>query len=337
VLAEIDTEPSFQPPFWLRNRHLQSILPSLALRRPGVRRRCTQLIRNSSARVLECGNGVRLLGYAAAAARPAGSRARLAIILHGWEGSSDSMYVLSLGQFLLERGMDVFRLNLRDHGDSHHLNRGLFHSCLLPEVRDAVVALARQYPGHQRSMIGFSLGGNFALRVGAALAGRADLLARIIAVSPVLDPQVTLVALEDGLPLYRRYFIRKWRRSLTRKQRAWPDDYDFTRLSELDTLTAMTEQLVLRHTGYRTLAEYFQGYAITGSALQGLKVPSRILLSQDDPIIPSRDVSRLAMNPALSVMVTRHGGHCGFRDSLSGRAWVDRFVHESLTGQSCHT
>jgi len=334
VPAEIDAELSFQPPFWLRSRHLQSILPSRVLRRPGVRRRCMQLIRSSSARVLECGNGVRLLGYAAAAARTAGSPARLAIILHGWEGSSDSMYVLSLGQFLLERGVDVFRLNLRDHGDSHHLNRGLFHSCLLPEVRDAVVALARQYPGHQRSMIGFSLGGNFALRVGAALAGNADLLAQIIAVSPLLDPEATLVALEGGLPLYRRYFIHKWRRSLLRKQRAWPDDYDFTRLSELDTLTVMTEQLVLRHTGYRSLAEYFRGYAITGPALQDLQVPSRILLSRDDPIIPSRDVSLLAMNPALSVMMTRYGGHCGFRDSLVRSAWVDRFVHEALMGHA---
>lgn len=292
-----------------------------------------QLIRNSAARILDCGEGVRLLGYASAAARSDGLPARLAIILHGWEGSSDSIYVLSLGQYLLEHGLDVFRLNLRDHGDSHHLNRGLFHSCLLPEVRGAIMALAHHYPGHQRAMIGFSLGGNFALRVGAALAGRTDILSRIIAVSPVLDPQATLGALESGMPLYRRYFIHKWRRSLIRKQRAWPNDYDFARLSELDSLTVMTEKLVLRHTGYRSLTEYFAGYAITGPALRDLQVPSRILISRDDPIIPSGDVSRLAMNPALSVTVTPHGGHCGFRDSFTGSSWADRFVHEALTGQ----
>lgn len=366
--AEPPADASFRPPAWLRNAHVQSILPSLPLRRPGVRRRCAPLIRRSQPLVLECGDGVRLLGFAAsalvegpaptapasAATRPAASAlvlaarsaasapilvgrtdescARLAIILHGWEGSSDSMYVLSLGQYLLERGFDVFRLNLRDHGDSHHLNPGLFHSCLLPEVRGAVLALARRYPRHQRSLIGFSLGGNFALRVGASLGARADVLAKIVAVSPVLDPRTTLLALEAGPPLYRRYFIRKWRRSLRRKQRAWPHEYDFAQLPRLRTLTVMTEDLVLKHTDYRSLAEYFQGYAITGAALRELRVPSRVLISRDDPIIPARDLPRLHQSPMLSVTVTRHGGHCGFRDSLAGNGWVDRFVYDSLMG-----
>ena len=39
------------------------------------------------------------------------------------------------------RGFDVVRLNLRDHGETHHLNRDLFHSCRLPEVVGAVRAL----------------------------------------------------------------------------------------------------------------------------------------------------------------------------------------------------
>jgi len=357
VPAEPPADPSFRPPPWLRNAHIQSILPSLPLRRPGVRRRCAQLIRSSEPVVLECGDGVRLLGFVARALAPVSidgpaaaltpaappaaqpsalaptsieAGARLAIILHGWEGSSDSMYVLSLGQYLLERGFDVFRLNLRDHGDSHHLNAGLFHSCLLPEVRGAVLALAERYSRHRRSLIGFSLGGNFALRVGASLGPRADAIARIVAVSPVLDPRTTLGALESGWPLYRRYFIRKWRRSLYRKQHAWPGEYDFARLPRLRTLTVMTRELVLRHTAYRSLEEYFEGYAITGPVLRELRVPSRVLISRDDPIIPARDLPRLHDSPMLSVTLTRHGGHCGFRDSLAGYGWVDRFVYDSL-------
>ena len=330
----------FRPSFWLRGPNLQSIFPSLSVRKPLVRRRCAALLKSSETVLLDCGEGVRLLGHFAAASSAlrttsrlgtaAGSKRRLAIILHGWEGSSDSMYVIGLGQYLLERGFDVFRLNLRDHGESHHLNRDIFHSCRLPEVRGAVCRLAQLYPEHCRSMVGFSLGGNFALRIGASLEPGGQELSRIVAVSPVLDPQATLQALETGLPLYRRYFIDKWRRSLLKKQQAWPGQYDFAHLSQRLDLTRMTEDLVLKHTQYATLAQYLQGYAITGEGLRSLQVPSHLIASQDDPIIPAQDLSRLHPHPQLQITVTEHGGHCGFRDSLFGDGWLDRFIYEDL-------
>ena len=64
--------------------------------------------------------------------------ARTAVLVHGWEGNAESLYILSLAQQLFDLGFDVVRLNLRDHGDTHHLNRELFHSCRLPEVVGAV-------------------------------------------------------------------------------------------------------------------------------------------------------------------------------------------------------
>lgn len=244
------------------------------------------------------------------------------------------MYVVSLAHYLLQRGFDVFRLNLRDHGESHHLNRDIFHSCRLAEVRGAVSRLAQLFPDQWRAMVGFSLGGNFALRIGASLEPGRAALSRIVAVSPVLEPAATLQALETGLPLYRRYFIDKWRRSLRKKQRAWPQLYDFANLSQLRDLTRMTEELVLRHTEYATLAEYLQGYAITGEVLRSLQVPSRIIASRDDPIIPARDLTRLYSHPKLQITLTDHGGHCGFRDSLFGDGWLDRFIHEDLVNES---
>src|SRR6202030_2589673 len=114
---------------------------------------------------------------------------------------------------------------------THHLNRELFHSCRLPEVIGAVRALQQQLQGRPLQLVGFSLGGNFMLRV-AAQAREAGLdLARVIAVSPVLEPAETLLALKRGLPGYQRYFVRKWLRSLRKKQAAWPDSYDVSDLA----------------------------------------------------------------------------------------------------------
>ncbi|MFO1395124.1 MAG: hypothetical protein U1F09_15320 [Steroidobacteraceae bacterium] len=122
------TVGEFAPPAWLANPHVQSVFPSLPFRRPGVAWQTRRLRAASEELLVDCGDGVRLLAHHATQERIGRAPAsRVAVLLHGWEGSSESLYILSLGQYLLDRGFDVVRLNLRDHGGSHHLNPEIFH------------------------------------------------------------------------------------------------------------------------------------------------------------------------------------------------------------------
>lgn len=326
----------FLPPRPLRHPHLQSIYPSLPLRRPGVERRCRRLIAASADVLVDCGDGVRLLAHLAkheTLGEPAADQ--LAILIHGWEGSGHSLYLLSLGQRLFDAGYDVVRLNLRDHGDSHHLNREIFHSCRIAEVVGAVRSLQRMHPGKRVVLAGFSLGGNFSLRVGARAPEAGIDLARVVAVCPVLDPVHTLERLESGWFLYRDYFVWKWRRSLRRKQQAWPDAYPaLGEVLRLGTLTDMTDRLACAYGGFPSLQEYLRGYAVTGRALEPLEALRdarvHIIAAADDPIIASGDLERIARPGNLSVTLTRHGGHCGYYDAAAGPSWLEQRVVAAL-------
>lgn len=315
----------FRPPLWLRNPHVQSILATTFVRRGAIERRAAPLVAAQRERLLECGAGVTLQCFISS---PPQGNGRIVVVLHGWEGSHESIYVLSLAQLLFERGFEVVRLNLRDHGETHHLNRELFHSCRLPELIGALGALQRQFCGRALSAVGYSLGGNFLLRA-AACAGESGLaLERVIAVSPVLDPAATLVALETAMPGYQGFFVRKWRRSLRKKQAAWPGDYDFSDVGR--GLREMTERLVLRHSEFASLEDYLNGYSITGARLASLTVPAHILTSRDDPMIPAGGLEHIARPASLTVTVTRYGGHCGFIERLEGITWAERFVLQRL-------
>jgi len=140
------------------------------------------MLEHSREMVVEGGNGVRLLGYLSR--RPDDESHGLVVLIHGWEGSSESAYMLSTGRYLFERGFDVFRLNLRDHGRSHRLNEGLFHGALTEEVLNAAVEISRLARGNS-FIVGFSLGGNFALRIAlrAPQAGIGN-LKQVVCVSP---------------------------------------------------------------------------------------------------------------------------------------------------------
>ncbi|MEO8314494.1 MAG: alpha/beta fold hydrolase [Pseudomonadota bacterium] len=316
---------AFEPHWPWGNRHVQSILPSI-LPRWRLRRRAAPFLAASRELIVDCGDGVRLQAFHA---RPTNGNGRTAILLHGWEGSADSYYVVSLGSSLFDAGVDVVRLNLRDHGGTQHLNEGIFHSCRLEEVCGAVAQLQKQLALSATWLIGFSLGGNFMLRVAASGDPRLGPIAGVVAISPVLHPDSAMRAMEQGWQVYQRYFVRKWSRSLKRKQSLWKDliHADIFRLRDLRSMTAA---MVARHTDFPDINAYLDGYAITGGRLATLAAPAVILTSRDDPIIPADDLQRLAQHSQLRVVTTRRGGHMGFLISPRAGSWVNGFVKNEL-------
>jgi predicted alpha/beta-fold hydrolase len=149
----------FRPPRSRRNPHVQSVLASSGLRRWLGGRRRAAIERAATEHLLDCGEGVRLQGFHNRQQVREEARG-LIVLLHGWEGSARSAYLLNTGARMLEEGFDVFRLNFRDHGDTHHLNPELFHSGRLDEVVGAVHAIQQQFAPVALALAGFSLGGN---------------------------------------------------------------------------------------------------------------------------------------------------------------------------------
>lgn len=301
---------SFRPPAALRNGHLQTMLSSAPFRHALVRRRAQALLAASRPVLVDAGHGVRLSGAFSPTPRMAGARGT-AIVLHGWEGSIDSSYVLEAGTRLFADGWDVFRLNLRDHGGSQALNHGIFHSCLIDEVVGAVAEIARRHPARPLTLTGFSLGGNFVLRVGLRAPAAGIPLAAVAAICPAIDPEHTLAAMEQRF-IYHQYFLRKWRHSLEVKQKLFPD-LDLLRPGDgRRNLRELTRAMTERQTDFGTLENYLNGYSVAGDRLAGLEVPTRILTARDDPVIPIADFAPLAAIPAIELDIAEHGGHCGF-------------------------
>jgi predicted alpha/beta-fold hydrolase len=310
---------AYRPPAWLRNRHVQSILPSLKLRRPLVRRRAAAMLAHAGSVVLRCPDGTRLEGKYSRNGR---AHRGLAILIHGWEGSADSIYIVSAAGHLYARGFDIFRLNLRDHGDTHHLNPGLFHCCRLDEVVGAVQCIAGMFPHDRLYLGGFSLGGNFALRVAAQAPDHGIRLNRVVAISPVIDPAKATAAMETGGALYHGYFMRKWRKSLARKQRCFPD-MELGDLRRYNTITRMTAFLTDRFTSFPDTAAYYQGYTLSGQWVRRLSVPAHIIASLDDPVIPAEGLNTLGRSDFLTIEKTPHGGHCGFLKNWRLHSWAE--------------
>jgi predicted alpha/beta-fold hydrolase len=318
-------EKTFNPKPCLRNPHLQSMFASLKIRSLGR----NEMVRCAREMVIDGGKGVRLLGFHSA--KPDNDSRGLVLLLHGWEGSVNSAYMLHTGRYLFNRGYDIFRLNLRDHGKSHHLNRELFHGARIEEVLKAaenISTLSRQKPFY---IVGFSLGGNFALRIAL---NPFDKLKHVLCVSPLLDPYKTTQAIDEGLFPYRYYFMKKWKRSLREKERLFPQLYDFKMTYPMRSLMEITDYFVKNHSDFKDCRDYFGRYTLLGDRFSELGLPVTIYAASDDPVIPVSDYHSLKTNHNMHISLQHYGGHCGFIDTLMSGTWYERRIRETLDGIS---
>lgn len=335
----IAIESGYVAPAWARNPHVQSVLASSPWR---VRRGARQLAATGAVHaehILDGGGGVRLLGIHSHV--PGRAPKALALLLHGWEGSADSGYMRLTAARLLRAGCDVVRLNFRDHGPTHHLNEAVFHSCRLDEVVNAALDVHRRWPALPLAMAGYSLGGNFALRVALAAPKVGLPLHHVAAVCPALDPDRTTRAMEQGFPLYQRYFLHKWTRSLRRKRELFPHLHDYDDAALRLDLRGITEWLIRREDEFTGADAYFDGYRISEDRLAGLQVPVDLLTAADDPVIPVEDFHRLQLPNDARVEIAAHGGHCGFlldhRLDSYGERWVEQRMMTALERAPRHT
>jgi predicted alpha/beta-fold hydrolase len=314
----------FHPPFYLSNTYTQTFLASLKIRRLGS----NPLLRFEKQTILETRMGTKLLGYftPAAISRPKG----LVILLHGWEGSSHSTYILQCGKHLFRSGYAVFRLNFRDHGASHHLNKGLFYATLLEEVSEGVQLATEFTRNIPVTLVGFSLGGNFAIRIAVQHTAQAlHHLSRAISISPVLDPDKATDRI-DSNALIRAYFLKKWRKSLFMKEHLFPDVYNFKDVLKLKTLRAMTDKLIHQYANFDNAHEYFRSYAIPSEDIECVSLPLTIIASADDPIIPVDDFHALKTSDKTDLIIHAQGGHNGFIEGIFKPTWYDRFIVQLL-------
>jgi len=318
----------FQPPWLLRHPQLQSVLATKSPRKRQWRRRGSRMEAVAAHHELDAGNGVRLTGYLSQQASDERAARGLVVLIHGWEGSHDSTYLYSMACALFDAGYSVFRLNLRDHGGTHHLNREVFHSARIDEVLGAIRAVQALDQTQPLFVIGFSLGGNFALRVGL-YGPAAGIHPRLtVGICPSINPRSTIEAIDQGSRLFRWYFMDKWRKTVLAKASAWPE---YARVADSylqpGTLLDITARFAEEQTEYGAMQAYFDAYTLSAEMLLQSPSPLAIITAADDPVIPLRDFSGLRAEGALHHLeVPQHGGHCGFIENLGLQSWAEKRV-----------
>ena len=259
------------------------------------------------------------------------------IALHGLESSSDAHYVRGLADKAFAAGFNAVRLNQRNCGSTEHLSDGLYHSGLTGDP----IAVMRELIEVDRlpafAIAGYSLGGNLALKLAGDYGAHppAELRA-VCAVSPTMELAVCVDALDERQnALYQWHFVRNLKRRMRRKARAFPGKWSTDALARIKSIRAFDEAYTAPHHRFRDAADYYYR-ASAMRVIDKIRIPTLIITAADDPFVPPGPFREPAVvgNRHITVMLTAHGGHCGFVEEPRGGYdgyWAEREIIGFIT------
>ena len=235
------------------------------------------------------------------------------IFFPGWLGHKDSKYLIPLASLLYINNFDIIRIHPVDHGDSEHLNKDFFRATDIQTLIEAVEFIGNKYKDNEINLVGFSLGGNISLRISAS--DSINFLKNTIVLSPVIDPEISMLTMDNTAWILKKYFLDKWRRTLRRKIRIH-NIVNAEQALKYKSLEDMTEFFTKNFSPHNNVKELFSGYAITQNTLNQIKHNTLIYSSIDDPCVPIGPLQELVQTDYVKFKPQQYGGHCGFIDDF---------------------
>ena len=313
-------DADFTPARLLHNSHLMTLIP-----RYWPRSRSWRAIPQNQ-RLFTTEPTTQLLGLCHWQASPSDSPT--IILIHGLEGCADSHYMHGITAKAYRAGFNVIRMNQRTCGGTDHLTPTLYNSGLSSDYRTIVRELAEVNRLGKIWLVGYSMGGNLALKAAGEMGESDSALAGVVAISPNIDPTRCVAALEQPRNwLYHWHFLSSLKARMRRKAKLFPDKWNLAPLQSIKTITEFDEYYTARDGGYMNVADYYDR-AGARHVLHKIAVPTLIITAHDDPFIPASifDMPAIRQNPHIAMMMPRYGGHCGFFQK--GRPGEDRFWAE---------
>ena len=244
------------------------------------------------------------------------------IVLHGLEGSSRAHYMRGIADKGFTAGFNIVLLNQRNCGGTEHLSYSLYHSGLSADPAAVIRELIDLDRLRSVVVIGYSLGGNVTLKLAGDYGDTPPPeLRAVCVVSPTMDLARCVEALErPPNVLYEWNFVRNLKRRMRRKASALPGRFDLSLLAGVRTVRGFDEAFTAPHHGFQDADDYYYR-ASSLRVIDNVRVPALILSAADDPFVPADQFDDPAVrgNPWVTVLVTGHGGHCGFlSDAANG-------------------
>ncbi len=292
---------NYKPPFWLRNGHLATIIPSSFRKVEGVQ--------YQRERILTEDDDFLDLDWIK------NDHNQLVIISHGLEGSSHRPYVLGMAKYMSKNSFDVLAWNCRSCSGEINKQARFYHHGATDDL-ETVVNHALSIFDYQRIvLIGFSMGGSLTIKY----LGERDDRPEVIKAGITFSIPVSLKSSVDELTysktsFYKKRFLRKLEEKVKRKAETYPGLVEYNGFEDIKEFEDFDNKYTAPIHGFID-AQDFYNKASAGNFLHQVSVPLLICNAVNDPFLgePCYPYDLCQTSENIYLETPKFGGHVGFQ------------------------
>ena len=289
------------PPFYLFNKHIETIYPSMMRKIKGV---------NYEREKIETPDDDFLnIDWVK------GGNQRLLVVSHGLEGGSNRHYVKGLVKLFVGNGWDVVAWNNRTCNGEMNRQKVLYHHAASYDLRTVVNHALLSGDYEEVALAGISMGGGQTIRYLGEL-DQFPLPAQVrsaVAISaPCYLPESVETLYQRENRLYEQRFLKKLILKIKAKALQFTE-IDLSGIDDIASLQVFDERYSAPLNGFSSAKDFYE-YCNPYPFLEKLDRPCLIINALNDPLLKGRcyPYEMAQKNPSLFLETPERGGHVGF-------------------------
>lgn len=298
------TKSTYRAPWFIPNRHLQTIIPHLIRKVKAESKR--ERIATSDKDFLDIDI------YQCSFKK---SNENVIILSHGLEGNSKRPYILGMAKAFVENGWDAIAWNYRGCSGEPNTVLASYHSGKSEDL-DIVIKKAFSLKYRQIALLGFSLGGNITLKYVGERGKKIDkrIKAAVAFSAPVNleSSAIELGKLQNRV--YTKRFIDQLYQKMIIKKSMFPE-VDLVPRETVKSFLEFDDKFTAPINGFKDALDYWHRCS-SDQFLENIQIPTLLTNAANDTFLGTLcyPVEQARKNSNFWLEVPRNGGHVGFLD-----------------------
>ena len=294
-------QSEYTPPFYLKNGHLATVIPS-SLRK-------VQGVTYDRERIITTDGDFLDLDWLARDAN------KLIVISHGLEGNANRPYIKGMAKYFHQHGWDALAWNCRSCSGEINKKARFYHHGDTEDLAHVVDHALNKHGYNDVVLAGFSMGGNMTLKYLGEVSEQLPVQVKGGAAFSVpinLASSVTELG-KRANSFYRKRFLSKLEKKIREKAQKYPDQIKMSDFRQIRYFPDFDNLYTAPLHGFEN-AEDFYYKASAERYMYQIKVPVLLVNAWNDPFLPEEcyPVSACKDHKFLYFEAPRYGGHVGF-------------------------
>ena len=313
---------NYKSPFWLRNPHLATIIPSTFRKVEGVNYE-RERIRTSDDDFLDL-DWIR------------NNSKRLVLISHGLEGSSDRPYILGMAKYMSMNRFDVLAWNCRSCSGEINKQARFYHHGATDDLETVIDHVLQTNDYDSIVLVGFSMGGSLTIKY----LGEKEDRPSIIKVGVAFSIPVSLKSSVDMLTysktgFYKKRFLRKLEEKVKTKAATYPGLIEYDGFDDIKEFEDFDNRYTAPLHGFKDAEDFYQK-ASAGNFIAQVSRPLLVCNAINDPFLgePCYPYDMAIDHKFIHLETPKYGGHVGFSMRNSEFNYMEKRALEFIEEKS---